>query len=183
MDGVLGGFGHVSRIDSLTSRQFLLSLVPRLSKVDSSIRPLAKPSSSAPRTRALDVGAGIGRVTANVLIHLVDAVEVLEPAPHFLNQAVEGSAAWKGLGGTVVDPEKSEVGLKSVRFWKGGLAGFDPANPWRTADELARKGFWPEGGEGTEGKDLKYDVVWCQWCLGHRKISLCPVRLICRAEG
>lgn len=168
-NGVLGGFGNgtLPRVDALSSRMFILSLVPRLALVPSSLKRL--PTTPAPppsaRTRGLDVGAGIGRVTGSVLIHLLDTVEVLEPAPHFLDQAVVDSASWKGLGG--VDVEKG-VPKKAVRFWRGGLAGFDPASPGMAADELSKRGSWEEEGiQRPEG--LKYDVIWCQWCLGHRE--------------
>lgn len=103
-------------------------------------------------------------MTAGVLIHLVDTVEVLEPAPHFLDQAVAAAPTWKGLGGV---PVEGEIAPKAARFWRGGLAAFDPADPWKTAEEVARRGEW-DGVDGAEGKGLKYDVVWCQWCLGHR---------------
>ncbi|CED84740.1 Hydroxyindole-O-methyltransferase and related SAM-dependent methyltransferases [Phaffia rhodozyma] len=166
-NGVLGGFGNgtLPRVDALSSRMFILSLVPRLALVPSSLKtlPTNSPSTSSIRTRALDVGAGIGRVTGSVLIHLLDTVEILEPAPHFLDQAVVDSAKWKGLGGVEVDKKMPK---KAARFWRGGLAGFDPASPAASADELTRKGFWDdEQNERPEG--LKYDVIWCQWCLGH----------------
>jgi len=61
------------RVDALGSRLFLLNLYPELSAVPSALRPL-DPFSSSQRTRAVDVGAGIGRVTADVLLHLVTNV-------------------------------------------------------------------------------------------------------------
>jgi hypothetical protein len=173
-NGVLGGFGDgtLPRIDALTSRMFLLSLLPRLSTVTSSIKPLpTDPPSATPlaRTRALDVGAGIGRVTSSVLIHLLDTVEILEPAPHFLAKAVEASPAWKGLSEDEVR-EKTEEEIKeaegkkgakavgkAVRFWEGGLAGFDPSQPGATAKETSRRGVW-KGVTGEEGTSLDYDV-------------------------
>jgi protein N-terminal methyltransferase len=64
LDGVLGGFGSGSlpRVDSLGSRLFLLNVLPELSTVPSALRPLNPPTR---RTRGLDVGAGIGRVTVS----------------------------------------------------------------------------------------------------------------------
>jgi protein N-terminal methyltransferase len=105
-------------------------------------------------------------VTGNVLIHLLDTVEVLEPAPHFLDQAVAAAPSWKGLGGEPLDDPKAEMAPKAARFWRGGLSKFDPADPWKTADEQARFGAW-DGVVGADAKGLQYDVVWCQWCLGH----------------
>jgi len=62
VNGVLGGFGTGSlpRVDSLGSRQFLLSLMPELCIIPSALRRLdADIPPSNRRTRALDVGAGI----------------------------------------------------------------------------------------------------------------------------
>lgn len=151
-----GGFGDgdLPRVDALSSRMFLLSLLPRLSTVPSSIKPLESPTSPA-RTRALDVGAGIGRVTSSVLIHLFDTVEVLEPAPHFLQQAITAADGWKGLGG--LPAQGKDVQPKAARFWEGGLAGFDPSQPGASAVEKARQGLW-EGTDGEDGKNLTYDT-------------------------
>lgn len=162
-------------MDALASRLFLLSLIPRLSTVPSSIRPLEPPASTH-RTRALDVGAGIGRVTSSVLIHLCDTIEILEPAPHFLAEAVKASDTWKGL--SPASEEKPETARKAARFWEGGLAGFDPRDPGATAKEVARKGLWA-GTESEDGKNVLYDVIWCQWCVGHRQQ---PVSLPCTSN-
>jgi protein N-terminal methyltransferase len=78
------------RIDALGSHQFLLSLIPELCTVSSAIRPLAPPHPLGHRTRALDVGAGIGRVTADVLpvLYLVSDVVLLEPVNSFVQEAL-----------------------------------------------------------------------------------------------
>jgi protein N-terminal methyltransferase len=57
-----------------------MTLMPRLCTVASSLRRLSEvkgPESS--RTRALDVGGGVGRTTQDVLLHLVDEVILVEP--------------------------------------------------------------------------------------------------------
>ncbi|KAJ7219331.1 alpha-N-methyltransferase NTM1 [Mycena pura] len=168
LDGVLGGFGSGSlpRIESLGSRLFLLNLLPELSAVSSALRPLnAAPSR---RTRALDVGAGIGRVTADVLLHLVSDVVLLEPADHFIQEAVArghasttGSSApsqagqprpWKGIA------DQS----KSVTFLRQTLQDFDPTRPHH-AEMIDRVGYVPRETDAVSG----FDIVWCQWCLGH----------------
>lgn len=71
VDGVLGGYGSINRVDALGSRMFLLRVMPWLSTIPS---PTASTSKAAGRKevyRALDVGAGIGRVTKTVLLPLV----------------------------------------------------------------------------------------------------------------
>ncbi|KAF7323029.1 hypothetical protein HMN09_00082700 [Mycena chlorophos] len=156
-DGVLGGFGSGSlpRIESLGSRLFLLNLLPELSTVPSAFKPIVAPPPR--RTRALDVGAGIGRVTSDVLLHLFSDVVLLEPAEHFILAAVARgrdttTKPWKGIA------DKS----KSVTFLQGTLQGFDPARPHH-AKMLDRVGYTPEHTDPLSG----FDAVWCQWCLGH----------------
>ncbi|KAJ7449871.1 alpha-N-methyltransferase NTM1 [Mycena latifolia] len=168
LDGVLGGFGSGSlpRVDSLGSRLFLLNLLPELSTVPSALHDPATPPPPR-RTRALDVGAGIGRVTADVLLHLVADVVLLEPVDSFIQEALtrarasatpaaaqpaRGQHPWKGLA------DQS----KSVTFLRGTLQDFDPARPHH-ADTLDRVGYAPPATDAVSG----FDVVWCQWCLGH----------------
>ena len=158
-----------------------MHLLPELCTVPSAIRRLADDSESkssppAKRTRALDVGAGVGRVTADVLLHLFSDVVLVEPVEPFVLEAlrrgrastlvpaddgVEGDdanaevAPWKGI---------SEA-RTSVTFVQATLQDFDPARPSASANckVLGRVGY--AGGE--EGElDSGFDVVWCQWCLG-----------------
>ena len=151
------------RVDALGSRLFLLHLYPQLSTVPSAFRPLDAPE-IPPRTRALDVGAGIGRVTADVLLYLVSDVTILEPVESFVQEALSRarssasgslkSGAWPGLAD----------GSKSVTILQGTLQDFHPLMPHR-AHFLDRIGYQSprpadEIGEG-------FDVIWCQWCLGH----------------
>ena len=153
------------RIDSLGSRQFLLHLIPHLSTVPSAIRPLV---TSQKRTRALDVGAGIGRVTSDVLLHLVSDVVLVEPVESFIQKAyVLGSASasseapcgkrrgvrWKGIA------DKS----KSVTFLQGTLQSIDPVTPLNDTKFIGRIGYEPAEADLGSG----FDVIWCQWCLGH----------------
>ncbi|KAK0450940.1 alpha-N-methyltransferase NTM1 [Armillaria borealis] len=142
LDGVLGGFGTGSlpRVDALGSRLFLLHLFPELSTVDSALKPIGKPHLSH-RIRALDVGAGIGRVTADVLLFLVSDVLLLEPVTPFVQEA-----------------------LARARH-----AAATPQRNWlrasRSTYECYRVGYSPE--KPLEDVDSGFDVIWCQWCLGH----------------
>ncbi|KAG0707701.1 alpha-N-methyltransferase NTM1 [Suillus ampliporus] len=170
-DGVLGGFGTgpLPRIDALGSRRFLLDLLPELSTVPSPFRSLSTPASETRRVKALDVGAGVGRVTSDVLLPLVSDVVLLEPVESFINEArSRGKASesgvefndsgyrvlWKGIA------DRS----KSVTFIKGALQTFDPAAPGTPLD---RVGYLPPDGDGDV--ESRFDVIWCQWCLGHLK--------------
>ncbi|PFH54307.1 hypothetical protein AMATHDRAFT_577 [Amanita thiersii Skay4041] len=183
-DGVLGGFGTGSlpRIDALGSRLFLLSLFPELCTVSSALRPLEPANQLNRRTRALDVGAGVGRVTADVLLHLVSDVVLLEPVDAFVQDALSRARS-SASGGPSVSVTNSSEGdadnsvqehrkpwpgiadqSKSVTILQGKLQEFDPLNPHRVR-------FWDRVGY-QPAKPLDeigggYDVIWCQWCLGH----------------
>ncbi|KAK2466873.1 hypothetical protein APHAL10511_001131 [Amanita phalloides] len=168
-DGVLGGFGTGSlpRIDALDSRLFLLNIYPELSTVPSSLQPLKADERLDRRTRALDVGAGVGRVTADVLLPLVSDVVLLEPVDAFVNEALarargtsmssddnvnEKNSVWQGLADQT----------KSVTILQGTLQEFDPSYPHRV-NFLDRIGHQP----ARPLDDIKagYDVIWCQWCM------------------
>ncbi|XP_038209639.1 N-terminal Xaa-Pro-Lys N-methyltransferase 1-A-like [Zerene cesonia] len=111
IDGVLGGFGHIADIDIAGSKQFLDHLL----SIDTP--PATK--------RALDCGAGIGRVSKNLLIPYFDKVDLVEQDEKFINTAKQ----------TIGDDIKLGI-LHHV-----GLQNFKPQE--------------------------KYDVIWCQWVLGH----------------
>ncbi|KAF5358371.1 hypothetical protein D9756_001522 [Leucocoprinus leucothites] len=173
-DGVLGGFGTGSlpRVESLGSRLFLLHLIPSLSTVPSAFKPTKSKSHSNPestaqtkRIRALDAGAGIGRVTCDTLLHLVDDVVLIEPVAPFVQEAL-------ARGRASCDPSTPEYlrwrGIadqkKSVTYLQGTLQEFDPLNPHRV-QFLDRIGYEPPRPQDDIG--MGYDVIWCQWCLGH----------------
>ncbi|PSR76038.1 hypothetical protein PHLCEN_2v8700 [Hermanssonia centrifuga] len=143
--------------------------VLELSTVPSAIRPLKTPPAHTRRTRALDVGAGVGRVTSDVLLHLVSDVVLMEPVEGFVNEAwkrgassaegilVEDSshARWKGI----------QNKTKSVTVVQGTLQALDPLHPLAdpTTKLLGRLGYEP----AEEDLESGFDVIWCQWCLGH----------------
>jgi len=82
-DGVLGGFGNdtvVPRVDVQGS----LAFVKRLSELSPNTFP--QPGSD---NIVLDVGAGVGRVSRDVLSKFASAVDLLEPAPPLLEKARE----------------------------------------------------------------------------------------------
>uniref|UniRef100_A0A336MG84 Alpha N-terminal protein methyltransferase 1 n=1 Tax=Culicoides sonorensis TaxID=179676 RepID=A0A336MG84_CULSO len=113
-DGMLGGFASISYCDVQGSSQFLQQIFR------------TKPSPG--RTYACDCGAGIGRVSKNLLINFFDKVDLVEQDPRFCEQARENLSQTENLG----------------EVFNKGLQEFEPE---------------------TE----KYDVVWCQWVLGHLK--------------
>jgi hypothetical protein len=76
VDGVLGGFGQVSPVDLQESAAFLEALAQQGCST----------AAGAHGSRAVDCGAGVGRITAGLLMHRFARVDVVEPVPHFLAQ-------------------------------------------------------------------------------------------------
>jgi len=114
VDGMLGGFSQISSTDIGGSRKFLLHFI--------------KDANCATKShRAIDCGAGIGRITKRLLLPLFDTVDMVELNQGFLDEAR-----------AFIGPDSSRVD----RLICSGLQEFVP--------ELAR-----------------YDVIWCQWVLGH----------------
>lgn len=74
VSGVLGGFPQVSRVDLQGSSNFLAKL-RRGSK--------AFPPEGGKLRRAVDCGAGIGRITERVLLKVAERVDVVEPVERF----------------------------------------------------------------------------------------------------
>lgn len=116
IDGMLGGLSIVDPADIQGSSRFLCELFK------------LKPTPA--KQHALDCGAGIGRVTKNLLIKYFESVDLVEQDAIFVNKAnqylsVEGK----------LHPKIGEI-------FNEGLQTFQPAT-------------------------TKYDVIWCQWVLGH----------------
>ncbi|GAA5894541.1 hypothetical protein JCM5296_005124 [Sporobolomyces johnsonii] len=201
VDGVLGGYGEgtpVPRLDATSSRLLILSLLPSLSTI---VPPHASSSTATPprpqRTfRALDCGAGIGRVTSTVLLPLFDTVDLVEPVPSFVKQAkknaLAGKEGWRALHPPAAAPNENEgaqpereVQLKGVRIWRAGLQHFDPLCPSRPIVEssgvpssssskvelFAQLGGpalpWPDPARELDLAQEGYDLVMVQWCVGH----------------
>jgi protein N-terminal methyltransferase len=72
---MLGGYGHISDADIKASYHFILPFLEgqKVRKV--------------PRRRAVDMGAGIGRITKHLLSKLFDKVDIVEPNSTFLERS------------------------------------------------------------------------------------------------
>jgi len=113
IDGMLGGFAKISHIDVDGSSKFL--------------KQLFKSEPPCPgKARALDCGAGIGRITKHLLTKHFEVVDLVEQDKHFLEKAKEYLAGCERVG----------------QLFCAGLQNF---------------AFTP----------ATYDVIWCQWVLGH----------------
>lgn len=167
-------------IEQLSSRLFLLSLLPALHTFASPLTPSPPPRPSH-RLTALDVGAGIGRVTKNVLLPLFDDVVLLEPVQKFVHEAHRSAASgeWRELPkagkqpaeeGSEMDKWKEDIRRvkeseegrgKRVLCVQGGLQGFDPAYPLRGGTGLGVVGEAREGDGvnlGEEEEEVTYDA-------------------------
>ncbi|GFG29037.1 hypothetical protein Cfor_02069 [Coptotermes formosanus] len=73
VDGVLGGFGFISQTDIQGSLSFL--------------KQLFKLQNPPGHGRALDCGAGIGRITKHLLLRFFDKVDLVEQNALFLEES------------------------------------------------------------------------------------------------
>ncbi|XP_054996838.1 N-terminal Xaa-Pro-Lys N-methyltransferase 1 [Sorex araneus] len=74
VDGMLGGYGHISAIDISSSRKFLL-------------RFLGEGPKRTGTSCALDCGAGIGRITKQLLLPFFEVVDMVDVTQDFLVKA------------------------------------------------------------------------------------------------
>jgi protein N-terminal methyltransferase len=123
LDGVLGGQTHIDGVDVAESRAFLVERVQGARGVGA--------------RRALDLGAGIGRVTRALLARHFATVDLVEQDAAMLEKARAELAADASLppgrvGATLV------AGLQDLRFAELGAGGAAP----------------------------RYDCVWLQWVVG-----------------
>jgi protein N-terminal methyltransferase len=151
----------VPHIEQLSSRLFLLSLLPALHTFASPLTP-SPVDRPAHRLTALDVGAGIGRVTQHVLLPLFDDVVVLEPVDKFIREAHRSASAgeWRDL--PKLGKQPSDDGSDMDR-WKEDERKVNPAYPVR-GDRFESVGVVGEakagqGAElGAEEEEVMYDV-------------------------
>lgn len=98
VDGMLGGFGHISEIDIRSSKALLKQLLNSKDPPD--------------RKYALDCGAGIGRITRFLLTDLFEKVDMVEQNAIFLEKAKSY------LGTRILETKIGEmysVGLQSFK--------------------------------------------------------------------
>lgn len=91
VNGMLGGFDFVSQADLDQSQNFLNSLksVGFLIDVYLGLNCLSKSKKPGDTKLALDCGAGIGRITKNLLLNNFDRVEMVDVTEGFIAKAKE----------------------------------------------------------------------------------------------
>ncbi|KAI0526261.1 alpha-N-methyltransferase NTM1 [Xylaria bambusicola] len=108
-NGMLGGYGHVSRIDLRGSRSFLAKLGFGRKNGVKAIR------------RVLEGGAGIGRITCGLLLDLAETVDIVEPISKF----TDALAGHDGVGRIF------NMGLEEWRPNQAGEVSYDVIwNQW-----------------------------------------------------
>ncbi|KAK9840774.1 hypothetical protein WJX81_003944 [Elliptochloris bilobata] len=136
-DGVLAGLGHLNGCDIAESRSFLKKAFAR---------QLEAALAGERRLVGLDCGAGVGRVTEQLLLSRCAQVDLIEPSAHLLNAA----------RATLAPSASSGDGCSS----NGGASGERRHPPGHAAADFFQMGlqaFTPAPG--------RYDLVWMQWAL------------------
>jgi protein N-terminal methyltransferase len=102
VNGVLGGYPQVSRVDLQGSSNFLAKL-RRQSKHFPSGKKLQ---------RAVDCGAGIGRITTGCLSRVAEVVDIVEPVKSFTDklEGIQGVGKIYNVGLEEWHPEKDGLG-------------------------------------------------------------------------
>lgn len=114
---MLGGFGMINQSDIDNSNEFLKDIFKM------------KPAPS--KNRALDCGAGIGRITKHLLMPIFATVDLVEPQRKFTDKVDE-----------YINSNQPGLVNKLGTIYNVGLQEFTP-------------------------DASKYDIIWCQWVLGH----------------
>lgn len=107
VNGVLGGYGHVNDRDVAASDGFLMEILSNMPESLLSSKHLV----------ALDCGAGVGRVTENLLLRRFHEVDLVEPVSHFLEAAKDSLR--------IVSSTSSVFG-RAVHFYCEPLQAFTP---------------------------------------------------------
>ncbi|KAI0402681.1 alpha-N-methyltransferase NTM1 [Xylaria palmicola] len=108
-NGMLGGYGRVSRVDLRGSRSFLAKL------------GLGRRNGVKTIRRALEGGAGIGRITHGLLLDVAEVVDVVEPISKF----TDALAKAEGVGRIF------NIGLEEWRPDEAGDVSYDVIwNQW-----------------------------------------------------
>ena len=92
VDGMLGGYPQISRIDLKGSANFLT----KLRRYSLPQTPL-----NSPLSRGLDCGAGIGRVTAGLLSKFCQIIDAVEPVENFAKKIRNSEMTGNGRVGEI----------------------------------------------------------------------------------
>lgn len=130
VEGMLGGLDALHSRDVSTSAKFLYS-IPDLPH----------------RQRALDVGAGIGRVSKHLLLPNFDVVDMLEQSMAYVKESI-----------TFIESARvdSDSPRKLGKIGRRIVCGMQ---------EFNTTGITGRDGVLTGSLEEEYDVIWIQWCV------------------
>lgn len=158
VNGMLGGFPQVSRIDLRGSASFLAK-VRRLLQIEDQDNEAGQSGErkSKKLKRGADCGAGIGRVTDGFLRNVCETVDVVEPVGKFAEVIQKGplvrrKKTTKTSTTTETNNEPSEEREK--------------AEGEGEEEEGVIENIYITGLESWLPTE-KYDLIWNQWCVGH----------------
>ncbi|KAI0887372.1 alpha-N-methyltransferase NTM1 [Annulohypoxylon maeteangense] len=110
VNGMLGGFPAVSRIDLRSSGSFLAKLGLGRTKGAKNVK------------RALEGGAGIGRITEGLLLDVAESVDIVEPIAKF-TAALEGRAGVGRVYNVGLEDWRPEDGVAYDLVWNQWCLG------------------------------------------------------------
>lgn len=100
LNGVLGGCSEIDSLDAEGSLAFLSESVQQSPQQPSPQQP--SPQQQSPQqqlfasSHALECGAGVGRVTSSVLLHVTQSVHLVEVSPPLIEQARSNLSLFSG---------------------------------------------------------------------------------------
>jgi protein N-terminal methyltransferase len=151
VNGMLGGFPQISRIDLRGSANFLAKVRRLLQIEGDTTAATTTTTTSAGKSfklrRGVDCGAGIGRVTQGFLSKVCRTVDVVEPVDKFARVIrEEGTRLMKrSKDEEEEEEEEDQNGVDERRVVEHVyITGLENWTPTET-----------------------YDLIWAQWCVGH----------------
>lgn len=112
--------------------------------------------------RAVDCGAGIGRVTRGLLVRVAERVDVVEPVEEFAEVVRRLKHDNDGESSLREEDEANGDGGGGMRGGKVGEIFVCGLESWSPAPAP-----FPTKSTPTNPPSAGYDLIWAQWCLGH----------------
>ncbi|KEF60351.1 uncharacterized protein A1O9_01911 [Exophiala aquamarina CBS 119918] len=160
VNGMLGGYPQISRVDIQFSRIFLAKIRRLYNKKDNPSTATTRSTRSGISdtahaseyqgyafSHALEAGAGIGRVTLQLLAPLCAKIDIIEPIQRFTDILTAPTSL------LVKDGQLERVWNVPLQEWSADSI------PAYTSSTIAR--------DATEQTAPKYDLIYNQWCLNH----------------
>lgn len=121
VNGMLGGFEHVSRIDLQGSKNFIAKL--RRKRAQQRAKPVSTSDSTGKQLlgRTADCGAGIGRITLGLLSSVASIVDIVEPVVKFTDEITQG----QGFASLRKEGKIGKVYNAALQDWHPSAKSYD----------------------------------------------------------